>query len=284
MKRAKFWHCSLLVGFFLSAPLVFSQTATSESQVQSETRSSLNLGASVDYSTNAVRHDDGTDRQSLGYSLDAGYSFLTHYSLSTKLSLDQDLEDSREKTVELRAMSAALGRKPLPLGEWIQWAPRLSAQFPVNEELATNQSLILGLSFGNRFSLDSQALNLPRWSFSYLLGATKNFHEFVETLDGRINNSFSLSNAVGIGYSFTKTLRLSLSGGLSSVWNYNGTLTSVFRASQALSWRFHPNLSLSFGHENAGATLRANGVDSNLAVFDENASTLFISLSGQISI
>jgi hypothetical protein len=60
-----------------------------------------------------------------------------------------------------------------------------------------------------------------------------------------------------------------------SGWTYAGNLTNLFQLGEEIDYELRPNLIAMLGYANGGNLLKANGIDSNFALFNSESSSVY---------
>ena len=197
--------------------------------------------------------------------------------ISTQLAYSQNLRNQYSQTEnDFADLPVTYAFKALPLA----WADSMKTNFvysitavvPVSkysrikDELQTALSGRVGLSFT---PADGEG-------FSATAGLTlgRNFHTYEEDINGSVLNQYSSNQSLGIEYSLSNW-----SVGVDFVnrsrLTYKGNTKSTFELTEEIGYSVNDNFSLALGHTNAGSTLKANGVDSNIELIDENSSVVY---------
>jgi hypothetical protein len=151
---------------------------------------------------------------------------------------------------------------------------------PTSERSRRRESLYFGARALARLSL--QLSEKPGWSWLsayYDLSVTKAFHEFETATTGAVNAEYRISQWINTSASLSDRWQLSVDLIRSSNLSYQGNFRHSFSITETLSYQLASGQTLSAGVSNEGDVLRANGIDSNLSIFDPVSSRGFISLT-----
>ncbi len=252
-----------------------------KSQIKRKKQQKFSLAFSTTYSESSINFQDGRDSQSLSGQLSAGYQFHKNFKLGASIDGYQDLNKRSEDYGDLHAFDLN-GQLPglIPkMAAWHTLTPILGLSLPLSKTLTEYDSLNLSLSAGL-----SNLIRIPstKLSLSYLINYARNIHEFEESLRGFDNKQHILTNSFGASYQILDKLSLTLNFALSSRWTYESVYDSVFSSSQTLKYNLHKNMSLKFGHMNSGQTLHSDGRSSNIQLYNENSSGVFLGISAWI--
>ncbi len=109
---------------------------------------------------------------------------------------------------------------------------------------------------------------------------SKNFHEYQERTNGKVNTSHSLGNSITLIYTPAKWVSFDAYFLNTNSWSYYGNRRpDTFEMGQSIGLTLSENLGLTFGHVLGGNSFRSNGVDSNIRVFDRRDSTVYAELN-----
>lgn len=178
----------------------------------------------------------------------------------------------------------SVSRKALPVYEFISFAPVVSLIAPTNRFSVESDRFQGALRTGGNLNFDFKKTALPVTA-SLGLMYVRNFHEFTLNAKGSPNIRETLTPSLSLGLGFAegkgkegkgkgKVFELRFSSAFVSAWSYRGVVQNRFEMAQALAYRATEKINLYVGHSNAGRAFKANGRESNMALFDKNASTV----------
>lgn len=256
-----------------------TQTATSTTTIPAEAPvqppSAFHFSLSLSRSTNLVDYQDGSRSDSVDYAFSP--SLKTSFgTLATSVAYSQNLRDQYNST--------ASGWSDIPLifsfkPKTFVWIERnakvqysVTAVVPVSQYSVKKDQLQTALSGKIGFSLMPAEGNGFGFVAGFSLG--KNFHSFEEDINGSVLNQYSSNQSAGISYSYNDW-SLSADFVNRTRWTYKNNVKSSFEISEEIGYSISPNFSVAIGHTNAGATLKANGADSNVELYNENTSIVY---------
>lgn len=173
----------------------------------------------------------------------------------------------------------ALSRKPYDLAKGVTLAPRVSARLPFNDHALRADSFVTGFTAEGKLALDLTERGALPLTLTGMLSATRNLHTFSTSTSGVSNSAWEMSEGVSLEYALGKRVTLFGTGTVSHTWSYEGNPRSIFEFGEGVQVELSQGVSVVVGHTNSGNTLRANGMDSNIALFDPNASSVYGSMS-----
>ncbi len=223
----------------------------------------------------------GTEQYSAGSSLllIPSYQLSSDWSVGLLASAYKEVTDLREFT--LFDPSLRISYRAIPLSPTVSVAPALWAALPVSERSRERDSLIVSVRPALRFAADFSKSKLPviqHSSVSWETGIARAFHQYSNSTTGAVNTAWRLSNWFNLYYGPGEKWFLSGDFIRNTGWSYQGVGRHSFSMGQTVGYRFTPSLTLSVGHTNEGDVLRANGLTSNIAIFDSTTSRVFTSL------
>lgn len=182
----------------------------------------------------------------------------------------QALTGERKTDMQDVTLGATL-RKPLVISSALGYLPSISTLFPASYASREEASLRLAVGMTHRLILKAaDILNL-----SYRAGLTRYFFEFSTAASGSANPEWRLLHRGDLEWSISDRLKLAIAGIVSSYWSYEGNPWTSFEGVQELSFQWSEQVSLAMGHSNSGSAFKPNGVDSNVALFDNESSTVY---------
>lgn len=229
-------------------------------------------------STNLIDFQDGTRSDSLDYEI-TPLMKTSYGSLITSITYSQNLRDMYSRTAsDWGDVPLIFAFKPT---NW-QWSDNtakisysVSAVLPLSQNSVKKDQLQTAISGKIGFSLAPKESSGFGYTTSISLG--RNIHAFEEDINGSILNKYSSNQNLGINYSisdwsmgidFTNRTRLT----------YKNSVKSFFEISEEIGYSVNNNISFALGHTNAGSTIKENGTDSNIDLYNENNSSVYATL------
>lgn len=244
---------------------------------QNETKTkNWRLGLSTTTTRPLVDHQDGSLAHSQEYSASLNIKMNSNYSLTGAIGYSQILEDAEGN--DFTNTTVNVSRAPFTINELLNMTLRTGLTLPTSKESYKRQGLRAGLTGGATLLVNPAKL----WTGLNLatgITFTKNIHEFEEAYDGAVNTEMSSSQFASISYGFKFPVSLDLSFVHINSWSYQGTMKDAFAFTQTVSYQAMEKLSIALGHTNSANTLKANGIDSNVSLYDENNSMVFLNAS-----
>lgn len=208
----------------------------------------------------------------------ATYRWNDDWRLSLQVPANQSLTDPVEFTLFDWALTAS--KTPIALNPSLSLVPSLGAVLPISTRSRLRESLRLGVRGGLRVLADFSRLPRLSWLGAfYELSATKAFHEFETATTGAVNQEYRFSQRLNLSAQATDHWSFSVDALRFSNLSYQRNFRNSFSITETVSYSASQALTVSAGISNEGDVLRANGIDSNLAIFDPTASRAFLSLS-----
>ena len=258
----------------LFTPEVFSQNAPKPAPVATSTTispaakpdaSAWSLGLGLEYSENVAQQEEGPKESGIELLIAPGLKINETFSAGLISSLLQ--ASTGDKKPELSNTQLSLSMKG--------WAPSdavttlHSAATILPTSIASRETDRLKSSIGITNGL-SIAVS-PRFTVIYKLGLNRNFHEFTINADGRANVEYRLSNSLDLKLAITEKVSLVTTGIYRQGRTYQGFERQDFQFHGDINYDFLENLTMNVGTSNEGAAMKANGVDSNISVYDEKS-------------
>ena len=115
-------------------------------------------------------------------------------------------------------------------------------------------------------------------SFAAAVTLGRNVHAYEENINGKVLNQYSSNQSVAVGYAISDW-SMSATFINRSRLTYQGNTKSTFEIVEELGYALNDSFALAIGHTNSGASLKPNGSDSNIELFNENSSVVYGTLS-----
>lgn len=240
-------------------------------------QSPLKVTAVTEVSSSLHQFSDSRHSASASFWLAPSVRVSEHYSLSGLFILDKEL--TGEEKLSLRNAQLTARRTSISLSEELKFSPAATLILPLNEDARDRESLVLGIKLAPRLLFDLDAWGLSPVSGHFQTSVTRNLHQFKTSTTGASNREWSWSNWLKFDFAIWRQLTLSTSAIYSYLWTYEGNQTGQFELSEEIAWDFSNWLSVAVGHSNSGNAVKANGLNSNIDVFDAENSIVYGSLS-----
>lgn len=240
--------------------------------------SAFHFSLSLSRSTSLVDYQDGSRSDSMDYAFSP--SMKTSFgSFTTSLAYSQNLRDQYSSTASGWAdIPLIFSFKPKTF-TWIERNAKLqysvTAVIPASQYSVKKDQLQTAVSGKAGFSLMPAEGN----GFGFVAGISlgKSFHSYEEDINGSVLNQYSSNQNAGISYAHNDW-SFSADFVNRTRWTYRNSVKSSFEISEEVGYSISPNFSAAVGHTNAGATLKANGADSNVDLYNENTSIVYATL------
>lgn len=235
------------------------------------------IATKVTRTANIYELDDGTKNDNLNFEV-APTLQTSIGSFKTAISYVQNLRGDKSTTVS--DWNDIPFIYIFPFQDWVssidtvRLAYSLTAVAPLSKNSTQRDHLQTSLSGKCVFSVIPIEAGLT-YSFGITVG--RNFHTYEEdTNDTALNQYFSNQN-LSFGY---KSLTWNLGLSLTNRWRltYKNDSTSTFELAEEIGFNINENTTLALGHTNAGPTLKPNGTDLNMDLYNENVSSLYATL------
>jgi hypothetical protein len=263
----------------IAAASAFSQSQTLSFKPQKMDEPSFSGVLGVSYSESMIDHKDGTRQASQSLNAQLGWSFSEDYSLTSKFSVDKDLRDSETYQGNgLSDIAFILAHKPWDLARWLQGTVSVSTVAPTSDESNKVFNLQSALGVNYTFSL-TPAVLARGVETSLTLGASRNFHRYNTDVNGNELNEYGLKQIFDAGYTYAKFIYFSFEFIHRTGFKYDGTASETFEHTEEIGYNPTSKWNVAVGHTNSGSWLRANEQDSNLKLYNENDSIVYLSTS-----
>jgi len=274
-----------------SSTTVVQSNSTNQKSVMSADREykpvdkdyTFGLVAQVSRSTSLYDHKDGTNSESLSYTIVPSLK-MPIGGISALIVYNQDLKDSDSTDNGLADTPVTLAFKAK---EWawsapyiLTMTPTLTAVIPTAKKTIEKDQLYTALSTGLSFGIKPDGFTTSEHGeFSLAVGVTagRNFHAMEEDINGAVLNKYSSNQTLNIGYSIAD-LSFNIEYIHKSRWTYKGNTKEAFALSEEIGYSVNDHFNVAVGHSNEGTGLKANGYESNFNFINENDSTVYLTL------
>jgi hypothetical protein len=284
MKSKNVLITKLALLLFASRILAQTTTATATQNQQTQTQTpnttvshlteqttekekKFNAQISLEYSQKTTEEEAVGAEKSMDLTINPSYKINESLTASLKASLSKELSGVQNTTASNTTLGLSI--KGHKFSETITSAHSLSAILPTDQEVRERDHLRGAIGVSNGIAYKGDYLSLK-----YLLGLSKNFHEFNMNSEGLFLNEYRISNTAEIEIPVTEKLSLSATGIYRISFTYEKDQRYGFEIHSDINYEFNQNLAANLGVSNDGPALKPDGVDSNIAVFDEKSSTL----------
>lgn len=199
------------------------------------------------------------------------------FALTQKLSLSAVSVISREfdaaATTTLSNTKLTVAHAPLMISKMSGITPSISATLPTNKFAVDKDTYKGAAGVGFSMANDLQSLKLPL-VVSVRTGYERSFHELTLNADSNANIRERIREGINVRWILGSKWSLSVDAMATQAWTYRGSVRNRFDLAQDLSFDVDSKLGLYIGHSNGGSAYKANGRDSNIALFDSSSSML----------
>jgi len=252
-----------------------SQAANSSYQKianQESLLSRIKFELGMEYSQNVSvdelsRRESGVD---IGLSLSYKLTDFSSLLAKTAFSRSNNPPNNTEVTDTLVGMSL----KGYDFSKTVNSAHALLVILPTSEKSKKENRLYSGLVISNGINYNGDILKA-----GYSISLGRSFHEFNINANNVPNIEYNVSNKISLNIGLSEKFSINNEFIYKTAWTY--------ASKQRFSYEYHSDLmfeasdkwALNLGTSNAGNALKANGLDSNINVFDENTSIVRAGLS-----
>lgn len=239
----------------------------------------FHFDVSVTRSTNLIDFQDGTRNDSLDYGFTP--TMVTSFgTFITSISYSQNLRDKYSNTASDWGDIPIIFAFPSSAWKWSDRTVKLSYSLtgivPVSKYSVVKDQLQTALS--GKIGLSLSPSDGQGFGASMGLSLGRNFHAYEEDINGNNLTQYSSNQSLGINY-LNGDWSFSVAFNNHTGVTYKNSVKSGFSINEDLGYLINDNISCSIGHTNAGSTLRANGTDSNIDLYNENNSTVYGTLA-----
>jgi hypothetical protein len=252
--------------------------------------SAFNASVLVSRNTSLIDYKDGSRKDGIDYLFVPGVK--TYFgSFSTKLAYSKNLRETDTTADDKSDWADAPVTFAMNPKKWL-WSPpyvitvtpTLTAVVPLSQVSIKRDQLQTAIIGGLSFGIIPDGIFIKKdgaWNLAIGVTAGRNFHSYEENIVGTVLNKYSSNQTLNLGYAY-KDVSFGVEYIHKARWTYQGNMKEAFELTEELGYSFNEKFSVAVGHTNAGAGLRANGMDSNIEVINENDSVVYVSMGFSI--
>ena len=259
-----------VAGSVASANNAITEIQTSTMQAPGAKR--LTIMSGLEYSQATAAEEQGTRASNTDFLLSVGYKTSDLTTLTAKAIASKDHTGPQDTTVSNTQI--ILGIKGIKLNDQVTSVHSVIGVVPTSDVSKRRDRLQTALGISNGVIYVAPALTA-----TFRLAINKNFHEFNFNADGKANVQYTLTNTVGVDIPVYGSFHVSSDLFYRNGWTYGGSERQSFGFNADLIYDIDNNFSVNLGTSNDGNALKANGVDSNIAAYDDKTSVFRAGLS-----
>ena len=260
-----------------------------EKQEKSDGEPQVGIALQISRGTSLYDHQDGSRSDSMDY-LAMPHMKLGFGTVKAKIVYSQNLRedgntyDGTTAASDWGDVSVTVAKNPY---KWmwsypymITLTPFVSGVIPASQNSLKRDELKTAVSAGVSFGVIPDGIAPESdgfWSFAIGVTAGRNIHAYDTDINGKVLNRYSSNQTLNFSYNY-KAFSFGIEFINKSRWTYQGNVKNAFEHSQEVGYNFTENVSLAIGHTNGGNALKANGIDSNLELVNENDSSVYATL------
>lgn len=270
----------LSLGVFQAAYADSNSTTTpngsSEAQAETKKVKRFSLDVSIGFSSSLHNADDPDQSMSGELAFSPSVKVTNDYSFALSAKIDQDFKGFTE--TKFSDTEFSLRRAAWAINDHLGFTPGISWLAPTSTKSREMDSLYGSFRFNPRLKFTFVPSGIPlegQYTFSYI----KNFHEYKTTAGGGSNLDYAFRHRLQPSIPLGEKFALNFDFLRTSGWTYNGNPKNTFDIGEEFSFQATDQVALAVGHSNGGNAYKVNGVDPNVALFDEQSSSVYGSMS-----
>lgn len=225
-------------------------------------------------SRSMVDFRDGSLKESNDFQMIASLSLSPKWTTALTATYSQDTKDPEGSDLEDVIVSVA--HAPWSLTNSLNFSTALVGLVPASK--ASSVQTFRGAG-GVSFGLSLKPAVMPT-GLTLSVGASvvRLSHEYETSIGGKMNNAWSSRQNLLTSYTYKKATAAVVFYH-TNAWSYQNTMKEAYQHAEELSYAITENFSMSLGHTLAGPALKPNGIDSNVALMDENKSIVYAGMT-----
>jgi len=264
-----------------SKPLVLAQnsqlaitqpTTSSTLTEKKEEEKKFSMGLSLSHSQNLYEASQYEKTSGYAFEFAPAYKFSENSSVSALGAVVADTKD-RENAAILKNTLVAWSFMKIPFNKKISFTPALIAVLPTNQISARDEKYrgTLGAKATFAFS-DVGATNL---NIALASSIRKNMNDYDISADGTPLVEYSFPQEVKVDYAFSEKVSSSFLARSIFAKTYAGFDRQKFLMNLSLGYAITKQWSISTGVTNEGDSFKADGVGSNIRLFDAETTEVY---------
>jgi len=154
----------------------------------------------------------------------------------------------------------------------------LSAIAPTSKDSHVRQNMLGAASTGLTAMINPDRL-LSGLNVVTVFSLARLVHQYDTATDGSVNTEYSTRQTLSLSYDWPSGFTLVGVFTHGNAMTYQNNIRESFEHYEEVEYQISKTFGVALGHSNAGSILKANGVDSNVALVDDNTSMVYASLT-----
>lgn len=270
--HARFFFCTFFIlafGTHVQAQVLKEQLKVSEKR--------WGVSSSLSSSTSLHNTDDYNHSAETRITIAPNYRITDDLKITASLSGLQQMDGGKKSSMSNTRVS--LQKSPMQINPDLMWFPTVLTDLPTNVESRKLSGYRGNLGIQ---ATGIQSLRLFEQNFSLipLVRYTHNFHRYTRTASDAANINRTALGAVYLETGLMKNVTLTVGGNYTYGWTYQTSTREYFGFSQEVTYAFNKALTLAAGHSNDAEVFAADGRTTNVNLFNDNTSTVYMTLKG----
>lgn len=262
---------SSMISPILSQAQVNSSTLKLNEEEQNKLADRFKISASLETNSNMFDKESPDRQNSNSLDLISSYYLGSGYSIGARQIVDKD-EKVQQTTFSNTTLTLKKAGPKL--------TPNLGSSFALVGVAPTNEDDRKQNKFQGGARLVGQLKGeFKKLTYTYTMTGNRNFHQYTQAGDGTNNVQYGLANELTLEFEFVPHWTLAATGLAKTGWTYQGSSRQSYGNEFSLSNEIGKQFSLAVGFRNEGAAFKADGVSSNIKVFDQNSTVVFASMT-----
>lgn len=207
-------------------------------------------------------------------SVTGAYIYSKSLLFNSAFIFDKNLTDTTEE-IKIRDIELEVKKRIRVFNRTTNIETSFMTYLPVSEESRNITELRTGL----KLHLDLNTKITRVFKVSYRPSLRFNLYKYETDINGISNTQYIMSNGLILSYKLTNFFKLYSRNYYINKVDYLGENTQLYSLSQSLEINFLNNFFIDFGHAIGGTALTENQVETDIQVYDQDKSTIFINLT-----
>ena len=251
---------------------------TASARCADVTARSWTFDSNIEASSSLHSVQDPAHIASLELELMPRFTMAPSFLFKPLLVIDQEL--TQEKITFIKKSDLGFSYSGMDLNPFFHFSASSTVIIPISRGKWSQDSLLTGLKIAPRLSFGFEKTKfLKPFSGFYELSGGRLFHEFTTSTTGLSNNRYLLAQKINLDIALNETLKISSIYSAVTGWTYLGNPTSKFEWASELDYQISSQWGSSAGVSNSGDTLRPNGQDSNVSLWNSNSTQIYVGIN-----
>lgn len=249
-----------------------TQTTTNLPSATDVARGAERISLDIDVSLESNLRDTNDANYETSSYLDvtSSYKLFSKALIRANLALQQKLYSDKKTSITNTTITIA--RDPVQIADLRLLNISAFSILPTNEDDRLKNTFRGGLGLAAGLTQKYNVLRQPGY-INYSLSLLQNFHELERTNTNVANLENRIRHTTTLGQQITRDISMGFLAHYQTGKTYQRAFRSSFLITEEITYEVSKSGQIYLAHSNGDNALSANGLDSNISVYDEGTST-----------